>query len=293
MSSSTVARFGLLALLAATGSWAEPKEAWRVLILQASEPFNPGTMIVNETLRAALIAAAPRPVAFQMEFLDSVSFDTSRFERELMALYRKKYEGVSMDLVVAIGPDARLGEVGDGMKVAMSALDTGRMSLAAGSVGIAQGCLEASIRYARERIQFGVPIARKQLVQELIADTAVEVDAARLMTWRVAGMADRGERHRLESSMAKYFASEVAVPDPHRHRPERLGMEDAGKPPHLRQRRRGRHRAGEHERHVGAAGAEELGVHEVLHGVAREATEDQDRDPERRSFRRRLLVASI
>jgi alkylation response protein AidB-like acyl-CoA dehydrogenase len=97
------------------------------------------------------------------------------------------------------------------MKVAMSALDTGRMSLAAGAVGIAQGCLEASLRYSRERVQFGVPIARKQLVQELIADMAVEVEAARLLMWRVAAKADRGERHRLESSMAKFFASEVAV----------------------------------------------------------------------------------
>jgi alkylation response protein AidB-like acyl-CoA dehydrogenase len=112
---------------------------------------------------------------------------------------------------VAVPDSARLGGVGEGMKVAMSALDTGRMSLASGAVGIAQGCLEASIRYATEREQFGGPIARKQLVQELIADMAVEIDAARLLVWRVAAMADRGERHRYESSVAKYFASEVAV----------------------------------------------------------------------------------
>jgi butyryl-CoA dehydrogenase len=112
---------------------------------------------------------------------------------------------------VEVPDSARLGDVGDGMKVAMSALDGGRMSLAAGCVGIAQGCLEASIAYAKDRTQFGRPIARFQLVQELIADMAVEVDAARLLTRRVAAMADRGEEHRLESSMAKYFASEVAV----------------------------------------------------------------------------------
>ena len=140
---------------------------------------------------------------------DSEGFAASRIEGKL-GLRAQDTAEVVLD-GVAVPDSARLGDVGDGMKVAMSALDTGRMSLAAGSVGIAQGCLEASVRYSQERIQFGVPIARKQLVQELIADMAVEVDAARLMTWRVAGKADRGERHRLESSMAKYYASEVAV----------------------------------------------------------------------------------
>ncbi len=109
-------------------------------------------------------------------------------------------------------PDTnRLGEEGRGFKVAMSALDTGRMSLAAGCVGIAQGCLDASIAYATERSQFGRPIARFQLVQELIADIAVETEAARLLVWRVASLADAGEPHTLESSYAKYFASETAV----------------------------------------------------------------------------------
>ncbi len=109
-------------------------------------------------------------------------------------------------------PDAnRVGELDRGFKVAMSALDNGRMSLAAGCVGIAQGALEASVAYSTERNQFDRPIASFQLVQELIADIAVETDAARLMTWRVANLADEGRPHTLESSMAKYFASEVAV----------------------------------------------------------------------------------
>jgi butyryl-CoA dehydrogenase len=109
-------------------------------------------------------------------------------------------------------PDAnRLGAEGDGFKVAMSALDNGRISLAAGCVGIAQGCLDACLRYASERQQFGKPIASHQLVQELIADIAVETDAARLLTWRAAALADAGARHTLESSIAKYYASEAAV----------------------------------------------------------------------------------
>jgi alkylation response protein AidB-like acyl-CoA dehydrogenase len=100
----------------------------------------------------------------------------------------------------------RLGAVGDGFKVAMSALDNGRISLAAGCVGIAAGCLAASIGYARERTQFGKPVASFQLVQELIADIAVETEAARLLSWRAATLADRGEPHTLESSLAKYYA---------------------------------------------------------------------------------------
>ena len=109
-------------------------------------------------------------------------------------------------------PDSnRLGAEGDGFKVAMSALDNGRISLAAGCVGIVQGCLDACLRYAAERRQFGKPISSFQLVQELLADMAVELDAARLLTWRAALLADSGERHTLESSVAKYYASEASV----------------------------------------------------------------------------------
>ncbi len=109
-------------------------------------------------------------------------------------------------------PDSnRLGAEGDGFKVAMSALDNGRISLAAGCVGIVQGCLDACVRYAGERRQFGKALATFQLVQELLADMAVELAAARLLTWRAALLADAGERHTLESSVAKYYASEASV----------------------------------------------------------------------------------
>jgi alkylation response protein AidB-like acyl-CoA dehydrogenase len=104
-----------------------------------------------------------------------------------------------------------LGGEGEGMKVALSALDDGRISLAAGCVGIAQGCLDACLAYARERRQFGRAIASFQLVQELLAEIAVETEAARLLTWRAALAADDGGRHTLESSIAKYYASEAAV----------------------------------------------------------------------------------
>ena len=112
---------------------------------------------------------------------------------------------------VRVPDSSRLGAEGDGFKVAMSALDNGRISLAAGCVGIAQGCLDACVKYAGERRQFGKTISSFQLVQELLADMAVELEAARLLTWRAALLADSGERHTLESSVAKYYASEVSV----------------------------------------------------------------------------------
>src|SRR6266545_3694289 len=112
---------------------------------------------------------------------------------------------------VRVPDENRLGELDGGFRVAMSALDVGRISLAAGCVGIAQGCLDASIAYARDRRAFGRPIAGFQLVQELIAEIAVETDAARLLAWRAAALADAHEQHTLESSVAKLYASEVSV----------------------------------------------------------------------------------
>ncbi len=112
---------------------------------------------------------------------------------------------------VRVTDSSRLGAEGDGFKVAMSALDNGRISLAAGCVGITQGCLDACVEYAGERRQFGKTISSFQLVQELLADMSVELEAARLLTWRAALLADSGRRHTLESSVAKYYASEVSV----------------------------------------------------------------------------------
>ncbi|MEU3298551.1 acyl-CoA dehydrogenase family protein [Streptomyces sp. NPDC006678] len=112
---------------------------------------------------------------------------------------------------VRVPADALLGPEGKGFSIAMSALAKGRMSVAAGCVGIARAALEAALGYAGEREQFGRPIASYQLVQELISDTAVDVDAARLLTWRVADLVDRGEDFATAASKAKLFASEAAV----------------------------------------------------------------------------------
>jgi alkylation response protein AidB-like acyl-CoA dehydrogenase len=112
---------------------------------------------------------------------------------------------------VEVPDSARLGEMGRGFAIAMAALAKGRVSLAAGCVGILQGCLDVSVRYATERRQFDRPIASFQLVQELIADIAVEADAARMLVWRVADLLDRGEPFETEASAAKLYASEAAV----------------------------------------------------------------------------------
>jgi alkylation response protein AidB-like acyl-CoA dehydrogenase len=112
---------------------------------------------------------------------------------------------------VRVPDENRLGPVGRGFHVAMAALSRGRMSLAAGCVGVSRGCLEAAVAYAVEREQFGKPIAGHQLVQEMLADIAVETDAARALTWVVADLADAGQRIDLAASKAKYFASETAV----------------------------------------------------------------------------------
>jgi butyryl-CoA dehydrogenase len=117
---------------------------------------------------------------------------------------------ISLDEVEVAG-DAMLGEIGDGFKVAMGALDNGRYSVAAGCVGICDGCVEASVTYAKERRQFGVPIASFQLVQELIADMIVRRDAARLLVYRAGELKDRGVRNTVETSIAKYYATEAAV----------------------------------------------------------------------------------
>ncbi|MEL5954943.1 acyl-CoA dehydrogenase family protein [Streptomyces sp. CLV115] len=112
---------------------------------------------------------------------------------------------------VRVPASALLGPEGKGFSIAMSALAKGRMSVAAGCVGIAQAALDAAVGYAAEREQFGKSIASHQLVQELISDIAVDVDAARLLTWRVADLVDRGEDFATAASKAKLFASEAAV----------------------------------------------------------------------------------
>jgi alkylation response protein AidB-like acyl-CoA dehydrogenase len=151
----------------------------------------------------------PRGITCFLVPTDSEGYSARKIDGKL-GLRAQDTAEVFLDRV-RVPDSARLGDEGTGFKVAMSALDNGRISLAAGSVGIAQGCLEASTRYAAERRQFGKSLAQLQLVQELIADMAVETEAARLLAWRAAALADAGERFTLAASQAKYYASEAAV----------------------------------------------------------------------------------
>jgi butyryl-CoA dehydrogenase len=108
-------------------------------------------------------------------------------------------------------PDAyRIGEPGSGFKVAMATLDGGRIGIAAQALGIARAAFEKSVVYAKERKAFGEPIANKQAIQFMLADMALEIDAARLLILRAATLKDQKQRHSSESAMAKLFASEMA-----------------------------------------------------------------------------------
>ena len=127
-----------------------------------------------------------------------------------MGLRGSDTAAISLDDVEA-ADDAMLGEVGDGFKVAMSGLDSGRYSVAAGCVGICQGSLDASVRYSKEREQFGRAIASFQLVQEMIADIALQTDAARMLVWRAGYLKDSGKPNTTETSIAKLYATEAAV----------------------------------------------------------------------------------
>ena len=112
---------------------------------------------------------------------------------------------------VEVGDEALMGEVGDGFKVAMSALDSGRFSVASGCVGICQGCVDASVAYSKDREQFDRPIASFQLVQEMLAEMVVDTEAARGLVWRAGWLKDLGRPNTTETSIAKYYATEAAV----------------------------------------------------------------------------------
>lgn len=140
---------------------------------------------------------------------ESEGFSTQEIHGKL-GLRASDTASIAMD-GVEVPDDCLMGEIGEGFKVAMTALDSGRYSVAAGCVGICDGCVDASVSYSTERQQFGVPIARFQLVQELIANMVVKRDAARLLVWRAGILMDQGKPSTIETSIAKLFATESAV----------------------------------------------------------------------------------
>lgn len=153
--------------------------------------------------------AGPRGISAFLVPTDSPGFEAREITGKLGLRGQATAELFLDD--VRVPSDALLGEEGRGFSVAMSALDKGRIAVAAGCVGIVQGCLEISVGYATSRTQFGRPLAGFQLVQEMIADLSVDADAARLMVWRAADLVDRGLPYGVAASKAKLFASEAAV----------------------------------------------------------------------------------
>jgi hypothetical protein len=123
-------------------------------------------------------------------------------------------DSVSTELIfdgAQVPLDNRLGEEGQGLKVALSALSAGRIGIAAACVGLARAALEHATRYATQRTQFGRPIADQEMIQAMLADAAVAVEAARLLTWRAARLRDAGQPINAASSMAKMYASDAAM----------------------------------------------------------------------------------
>jgi acyl-CoA dehydrogenase len=112
---------------------------------------------------------------------------------------------------VKIPKENLIGSEGDGFKIALSTLDGGRIGIASQALGIAQASLEASIKYSKERVQFGKPIASNQGIQFKLADMAMEIEASRLLIYKAAIAKDAGEEYGHIASMAKVFSSEVAM----------------------------------------------------------------------------------
>jgi alkylation response protein AidB-like acyl-CoA dehydrogenase len=128
---------------------------------------------------------------------------------EKLGLHGSSTVGLSLD-GVEVGDDAVLGQVGGGFKLAMAALDGGRIGIAAQALGVARMALDASVGYAQQRESFGVPIARHQAIGNMLADAATWLDAARLMVLRAAWRKENGLPFGKEAAMAKLFATEKA-----------------------------------------------------------------------------------
>ncbi len=173
--------------------------------------------ITNGTIADLAIVFATRDPAARHKGICAflIPTETPGFQRERMpgeALGHRASDHARITFADCHVPkSALLGEPGEGFKVAMSALDRGRLGVAAGAVGIGQACLDACVEFARARRQFGQRIGDFQMVQERLADMAADVDAARLLTYRAAWLKDQGRPATRETSLAKLFATEAAA----------------------------------------------------------------------------------
>jgi alkylation response protein AidB-like acyl-CoA dehydrogenase len=165
--------------------------------------------------KVALIFAQTDPelghkgIACFMVDTDQPGFKPQTIEHK-MGLHASDTASIALE-DVEVADEDMLGEVGDGFKIAMSNLDSGRYSVAAGCVGICRGCVEESVKYATEREQFGRPIASFQLIQAMIADMVLKTDASRMLVWRAGWLKDQGRPNTLETSIAKLHATEASL----------------------------------------------------------------------------------
>jgi acyl-CoA dehydrogenase len=145
-------------------------------------------------------------------FIVPMGADGVRIEKHLDKMGQRSTDTSAFALDDVVVPAAnRLGEEGDGFKIAMQTLDFTRPGTAAGAVGVAQAAFEYAKDYAIERVTFDVPIAMHQGVNFMIADMATEIEAARLLSWQAAWMLDQGQRATLHSSFAKRFSADTAM----------------------------------------------------------------------------------
>jgi alkylation response protein AidB-like acyl-CoA dehydrogenase len=192
-----------------TRTYAVPSNGgWKV---NGSKNFITHAIACN-TLVAMAVTAKEKGNRGISAFIFDKSMEGFRSDKKENKLGMRASETASVVFEDCYVPDEnRLGNEGEGFLQAMQVLDGGRISIAALSVGIAQGAYEAALKYARERQQFGKPIAEFQAIQFKLADMATQIEAARLLTQQAASLKDAGRKTTRESAMAKLFASEVAV----------------------------------------------------------------------------------
>jgi alkylation response protein AidB-like acyl-CoA dehydrogenase len=165
-----------------------------------------------ETLVAVAVTDKSKGNKGITAFIFDKTMDGFRSDKKENKLGMRASETASVVFEDCYVPDEnRLGNEGEGFLQAMQILDGGRISIAALSVGIAQGAFEAAVKYAKERQQFGKPIAEFQAIQFKLADMATQIEAARLLTLQAAYLKDNGKKVSKQSAMAKLYASEVAV----------------------------------------------------------------------------------
>jgi alkylation response protein AidB-like acyl-CoA dehydrogenase len=178
-------------------------------VLSGNKIFITNAAYAGVTIVMAVTQREPRRIGAFLVEAGTPGFSVGKAERKL-GLTGSHTVSLSFD-ECRIPKRNLLGGQGDGFRIAMAALDGGRIGIASSSIGIARAALETATSYAKDRKQFDKPIAEFQAIQWMLADSATELDAAQLLAYRAAFLKDQGRPHTREASMAKVFASEAAT----------------------------------------------------------------------------------